>query len=128
MRVVVRSVEFIPFSECHLAETAMDRIGGSKERDTYFREDKQARVFRRRCIAIIRALAAHIGEVETLAEHVPSLDHTFVSYDGSSDMRRLLTTGASGGAIRSPWLIIPAKFVKRDPCLRNRNAPMGVDR
>ena len=99
MRVVVRSIEFIPFSECHLIEIVSS---GSKERDTYFREDEQTRVFRRRCIAIIRALAAHIGEVETLAEHVPSLDHTFVTYDGSSDMHRLLTTGASGGAIRNP--------------------------
>jgi len=33
----------------------------------------------------------------------------------------VLTTGASGGAIRKPWLIIPAKLVKRDPCLRYKN-------
>ena len=28
-------------------------------------------------------------------------------------------TGASGGAILKPWLMIPTQFVKRDPCHNN---------
>lgn len=68
-------------------------------------------------VTVVCTLGHHVGKVHTFAEHVTRLEHNTkmkrlngengakntLSLDGSK-----LTTGASGGAMRRPWDIIPA--------------------